>query len=96
MNKCFSCFKEINGDDNIGRSETCPHCSIDLHCCYNCKFHDKSVYNECRESQADRVLEKDRSNFCDYFAFAPDSGSGAAAGSRQGRAGNPLDDLFKK
>jgi hypothetical protein len=27
------------------------------------------TYNECRESQAERVIEKDRSNFCDYFVF---------------------------
>jgi hypothetical protein len=26
-------------------------------------------YNDCREPQGERVVEKGRSNFCDYFAF---------------------------
>jgi len=32
-----------------------------------CKFFDPKSYNECRESQADRVPDKEKANFCDYF-----------------------------
>lgn len=35
----------------------------------NCVYYDRSVYNECQETQAERVLEKDQSNFCGYFSF---------------------------
>jgi len=35
-----------------------------------CSFYDRTVYNECRESQAERVVEKEKSNFCDYFQLA--------------------------
>ena len=28
---------------------------------------DAKVYNECRETQADRILEKERANLCDFF-----------------------------
>lgn len=27
------------------------------------------AYNDCREPQAARVVEKRQSNFCDYFTF---------------------------
>jgi hypothetical protein len=27
------------------------------------------AYNDCREPQAERVIEKGRSNYCDFFVF---------------------------
>ena len=30
-------------------------------------FYDAKSYNECRESMADRVPDKEKANFCDYF-----------------------------
>jgi hypothetical protein len=36
-----------------------------------CQFFDPKSYNECRESMADRVVEKEKSNFCDYYKFGP-------------------------
>jgi len=32
-----------------------------------CKFYDPKSYNECKEFQADRVADKEKANFCDYF-----------------------------
>lgn len=32
-----------------------------------CTFYDQNSYNDCREPSADRVVEKEKSNFCDYF-----------------------------
>ncbi|MGH7830448.1 MAG: hypothetical protein ACREP8_09755 [Candidatus Binatia bacterium] len=58
----------MESSDTVGRRDTCPQCSWDLHACYNCLHYDAQAYNECREPQAERVLEKDKSNFCDYFA----------------------------
>lgn len=55
--------KELTVADRIGRAETCPSCGADLKCCRNCAFHDERAYNQCREPQAERVLEKERSNF---------------------------------
>lgn len=51
----------------IGRREECPSCRADVHVCKNCDFYDIKVYNECRETQAEVVREKDRANYCDYF-----------------------------
>lgn len=68
--QCLHCKKEISTVDKPGRREECPHCGGDLHICRHCKFYDRAAYNECLETQADRVVEKDRSNFCDYFQWA--------------------------
>ncbi len=94
MKVCFRCKKEVDADGTIGRRDTCPFCGADLHCCLNCRFYDLAAYNQCREPQAERVLEKDRSNFCDYFRFresvhdAPETGGGSAK--------EKLEALFKK
>jgi hypothetical protein len=32
-----------------------------------CFFYDPQVYNECKETNAERVVEKEKANYCDYF-----------------------------
>lgn len=44
-----------------------------------CQFYDPKSYNECRESNADRITDKEKANFCDYFKL----GSGAADAEKQ-------------
>jgi hypothetical protein len=85
MNICFRCRKEVAIDGPPGHKDVCPFCSEDLRCCLNCAF-----YSACRE----RVLEKGRSNFCDYFHFkesATDSGR-----TNAGNAPDKLEMLFNK
>lgn len=69
---CHSCEKTMTWDHDIpvSRRDECPHCSCDLHCCRMCQFYDTKVYNQCREPMADRVIEKEKSNFCDYFVLS--------------------------
>lgn len=69
MKKCCTCKKEIPADLRVGRQAGCPWCGADLHCCLNCAFYEPGAYNDCRENQAERILDKNRSNFCDYFRF---------------------------
>jgi hypothetical protein len=64
---CHACSADLEIDDTVGRAARCPRCSGDLRCCLNCRFHDIASYNDCAEPMAERVLEKDRANFCDYF-----------------------------
>ena len=93
MKICTACQKEIPADLFVGRQELCPFCRADLHCCLNCTFYERGAYNECREPQAERVLEKNRSNFCDYFRFKDAAQkTNAAATSPK----NKLEALFKK
>lgn len=74
-----------------GRRDACPACGADLHACVQCAFHAPGSYNDCREPQADRVVDKERSNFCDWFR--PGAG-GPAYPAEDVRA--KLDALFKK
>ena len=69
---CYKCQKEVQVESNqdISRSEECQHCYTSLRCCHMCKFYDKSAYNECKEPTAERVLDKEKANFCDFFKIA--------------------------
>ena len=86
---CWKCQKSLDESD-YGRQNRCP-CGWDTRVCKNCSFYDRSSYNECRETQADRVVEKEKSNFCDYFK--PGSPQGQASKADLKAA---ADALFKK
>ena len=77
----------------MGRQAQCPACGADLHCCLNCSFYEPGAYNDCRESQAERVLDKAHSNFCDFFSFKGGAKSSVPASSD---AKDKLENLFKK
>ncbi len=93
MKICHACGKEAEASGRVGRREQCAFCGADLHCCRNCAFYEPGAYNDCRETQAERVVDKIRSNFCDYFRFGD---SVSATQSRCADIKSRLDDLFKK
>ena len=95
MKICHSCRKEISMERKVGRQEMCPSCGADLHVCLNCSFYSPGAYNDCREPQAERVVDKRRSNFCDYFTFT-DGTARLKAPSVKDDARSRLDSLFKK
>jgi hypothetical protein len=66
---CHGCGAAVNARDGIGRRDACLSCGRDLRCCLNCDFYDPSCHNQCREPQAERQVDKERGNFCDYFRF---------------------------
>ena len=76
--KCWHCGNDL-GPLDYGRADTCSKCGKDTRVCKNCEFFDPAVNNQCHETQADRVVEKERSNFCDYFKPSTRGGSGAAS-----------------
>ena len=94
--RCFACNREIAlaTGERVGFRDTCDRCGADVHVCRNCAHHDPSAYNECRESQAERVEGRERANRCDWFA--PGEGGGGEAVVARDRARSALDDLFKK
>ncbi|MBL6989982.1 MAG: hypothetical protein ISR65_09400 [Bacteriovoracaceae bacterium] len=69
---CYACGKDLVFEIGykVSRQEECEFCKIGLHCCKMCEFYDTSVYNECREPLAERILDKERVQFCDYFKIA--------------------------
>lgn len=68
---CYSCSKDtgLEGGAKILKSEECPYCYASIHCCRMCRFYDDKVYNNCKESQAERILEKEKANYCEYFVL---------------------------
>ena len=68
---CWKCKKEISIEKPV-RGDECPLCHADLHVCRACEFYESGAHNDCRESSADMVTDKERSNFCDYFRVKKD------------------------
>ena len=64
---CRKCGTENRLDGIIGRGEVCRSCGSDLRSCINCGHYDPGLYNSCREPQAERVMDKGKRNFCDFF-----------------------------
>ena len=94
MKTCHHCLQLVDDKNRIGRRDACSGCGADLHCCLNCMFYDPSSANDCREPNADHVLDKEAGNFCEYFAFIehrqPRQSSSAVSARAQ------LEALFKK
>ena len=91
--QCFHCKEISQIADKVGFREECLKCRSDLHVCKNCQFYDAKVYNECRETSADVVREKERANFCDFFqARVP----GASIDDQKAKFKAAADALFKK
>jgi len=78
----------------MGFREVCPGCNRSLHVCLNCDFYDPTLNNQCREPQSERVVDKDRANFCEYFFPRKATKSKRLPPGTDARA--KLDALFKK
>ena len=77
----------------FGRSAECKSCGAELHVCRMCELYDPRVSQSCREPAAEEVVEKERSNFCEYFqarsdAYLPSDDAAARAARAE------LDALF--
>ncbi len=91
---CYKCEVDLNLDLNqdIPRSEECHSCYASLRCCMMCSFYDKQSYNECREPTADRIVDKEKANFCDHFKLGNPEKNAEMTSSAQSAAAA----LFKK
>ncbi len=93
--KCFKCKNSLESflGSPIGRGSVCEKCLSDVKCCFNCQHYDQDSYNSCKESQAERVVDKDRSNFCDWFK--PGNFDTQAENDSKEDALRALENLFK-
>jgi hypothetical protein len=91
---CFDCGCQIELTGRVGFREVCPECGRSLHICLNCSFYDPTFNNQCREPQAERVVDKDRANFCEYFSIRKASKPQRLSPANDARA--KLEALFKK
>ena len=93
---CFRCKKILTIPRIPSRNDACPSCGADLRCCRNCRFYDGAVYNACRETQAERVLDKERSNFCDFFGFREAMPTAEKRSDTPSAAREKIEGLFRK
>ena len=91
--RCVFCGEEIAVTGKISRNDVCPNCKRNLRCCKQCKFYDPHAYNECREVSAERIVDNERANFCDYYV---PKGSSQRTVNRSREARRALEALFKK
>ena len=91
--QCVFCGDKLNIVNKVGRRDTCPRCGHDLRCCKQCLFYEARAYNECKEIIAERVVDKDRANFCDYFIA---NSTTQTKVNRTQNAKQALEALFKK
>jgi hypothetical protein len=73
---CWKCGTEIElaASARVLKNDSCPSCDRDLHVCLNCRFYDPSAHNQCIETQAEWVRDKEKANYCDYFEPSKTSG----------------------
>ena len=92
--KCGTEIEEISGARKVLRTDSCPKCHSDLHACNNCRHYDPKYHNECRETEAEWVNDKERANFCDYFTPKPSTGKTTVHKSPTENVKSALDKLF--
>ena len=94
--QCHVCGAPVTIDEPIPRDAECESCRRDLRCCRNCRHYDPRYHNECRETEAELVVDKQRRNFCEYFYYSAEPFAGARGTDRAAAAKAKLEALFKK
>lgn len=97
--QCQACGATVTREAPYPRDAECKRCSADLRCCRNCRHYDTRASNECRETEAELVTDKNRRNFCEYFEFTEKqvvTGTAGAPVDRAAEARAKLEALFRK
>jgi hypothetical protein len=91
---CHRCGAPL-APDRPSRRDACVACGADVRVCRNCDFYAPGLQADCREPAAERVADKERANFCEFFSLAvgqvPPGGGEEGAGAR-----DALEALFRK
>ena len=96
---CHGCGQTQQVEGPVSRGAGCSRCGVALRCCRNCVFYEPSAYNQCAEPVAERVVDKEMANFCDYFSAAGPVADREAEGGdapAPADAAEGLEALFKK
>ncbi|MCG7901681.1 MAG: hypothetical protein JAY99_09890 [Candidatus Thiodiazotropha lotti] len=64
--KCWHCGHELQTAD-FGREAGCLSCGKPTRVCRNCRWYAPSRPNQCEEPSVERVLDKEKANFCELF-----------------------------
>ncbi len=77
----------------LARLAECPACHVYLHACKLCQFYNPNVAKQCTEQDAEEVVNKEWTNFCEYFKPRPKAFNEAVHAKGQA-ARSQLDALF--
>jgi hypothetical protein len=91
---CAACGADLGRRERVGRRDACPRCEAELRTCRQCRFYEPTAADGCREPHAERVAEKSRANFCDYFAVGEPAAPEPTRSAPDTRAA--LDRLFAR
>jgi hypothetical protein len=91
---CFRCGDSLASLSlPLSRRDECPECNVHLHVCRMCRYFDPTAVRQCLEDDAEDVADKDRLNFCEWFAPS-ENAFDPAAKAEADRAKQSLDALF--
>jgi hypothetical protein len=91
---CFRCGASLEALSlPLSRRDECPECSIHVHVCRMCVFFAAHVPKQCREDDAEEVIDKEKVNFCEWFKPSVDAFDPARAGQAR-QAKTDLEALF--
>ncbi len=93
---CQACGTAYDAGTRAGFRDACDQCGADLHACLNCKFYESGAHNDCREPEAELVVEKDRANRCEWFEPSGKPPGGEGRPNPKAAAKAKLDALFRK
>ena len=63
---CHYCKQDIEVSPKI---DCCPSCGSSLHSCFNCEHYDEKTANQCKEPNAELVINKEKENACPFFTL---------------------------
>jgi hypothetical protein len=93
---CYHCGTEVKVGRVVYRTDDCPNCSSDVHCCLNCSNYDTAAHNRCREPNAEWVADREKANFCDFFMPNKLTAAPVRTSAPKDDARKAFDSLFKK
>ena len=94
---CYACGSPLPAKDFLGFRDACPDCGRPVHICRNCRFYKPGAHWDCAETVGEPVTDKEKGNFCEWFAPDPNAGSTVKRDSSAAEnARSKFDDLFKR
>lgn len=92
--KCWKCGADVESVPRpFSRFAECPGCKAELHVCRMCRHYDLRYVGQCNHDFADKVLIKDKANFCSHFKPSPRAFEGAGDPEKE-KAEQALQSLF--
>jgi hypothetical protein len=93
VGRCWHCSADLQSAD-YGRETNCLGCGKPTRVCRNCRWYAPERSNQCQEPMAERVMEKTKANFCDYFEPTGEPASDDAPSPEEALR-KAAEDLFK-